>query len=51
MAMWKLEQLQDREVPQTCINGKWVPARPENFKPKYCQVWRRLRYNISLNNL
>lgn len=42
--MWNLEQLQDRQVPQACINGKWVPARPENFKPKYCSLWKRLYY-------
>ena len=42
--MWKLEQLQDRTVPMVCINGKWVPVRPENFKPKYCSLLKRLRY-------
>lgn len=42
--MWKLEQLREQEVPQTCIKGKWVPSRPENFKPKYCSIWKRLRY-------
>jgi hypothetical protein len=51
-AMWKLQDLQFAEVPskapgstvQVHINGNWVPARPENFKPKYCSLWKRLGY-------
>jgi hypothetical protein len=30
--MWKLEDLKTKDSPQTFINGKWVPSRPENFK-------------------
>jgi len=30
--IWTLKQLQDKEMPQACINGKWVPARPLNYQ-------------------
>jgi len=43
-AMWSLKQLQDRDIPMACINDKWVPARPENFKPNHCSWRRRLKY-------
>jgi len=44
-AMWKLEQLlQSCKETQAQINGKWVPARPENFKPSYLPLRNRLRY-------
>ena len=43
--MWKLEHLlQSCKEMQAQINGKWVPARPENFKPLYLPLWERLRY-------
>lgn len=43
--MWELELLlQNCKETQACINGKWVPARPENFKPSHCLLWSRLRY-------
>lgn len=43
--MWKLEELlKSVKDLRAGINGKWVPARPENFKPKYCSIWKRLRY-------
>ena len=29
--IWKLEQLQ-RNDTEVCINGRWVPARPINWK-------------------
>ncbi|MCK5603390.1 hypothetical protein KAR91_16010 [Candidatus Pacearchaeota archaeon] len=46
--MWELKQLQDKDAAQVCINGKWVPARPENYKPKYLSLRERLRiaYNV-----
>jgi hypothetical protein len=43
--MWKLKQLCVSAVEnQVLINGKWVPARPENFKPKYCSIFQRAKY-------
>ena len=38
--MWKLEQIRERDVPQVNINGKWVPARPENYK--YRSLFQRI---------
>ena len=44
-AMWTLKQLLVSAVEhQTAINGKWVSARPENFKPRCCSVLQRLKY-------
>ena len=41
--MWTLEQLRERlDVSQTCINGRWVPLRPENFKKYMMTFWERL---------
>ena len=44
--MWTLERLQDKDVPQVCINGNWVPARPLNytkkcltFKERFKRAW------------
>lgn len=37
--MWTLKQLQDPNMCQAEINGKWVPARPENYK-KTCMTYR-----------
>ena len=34
--VWTLKQLQDKNMPQTNINGKWVPARPLNYT---CRSW------------
>jgi len=42
--MWKLKQLLNANDMQALINGKHVPARPENFKPYLCSVWKRLHY-------
>ena len=30
--IWTLKELQDTNQPITCINNKWVPCRPENWK-------------------
>ena len=38
--MWTLRELYDHPV-QAEINGKWVPARPENYK--YRTILQRLR--------
>ena len=38
--IWQLKQLQDPEMPQTCINGRWVPSRPLNWKHR--SLWERL---------
>jgi len=37
------ELLKDKEISQACIDGKWVVARPENFKKKYTTIRFRLR--------
>lgn len=37
--MWTLDQLKDDESCQTEINGRWVAARPENYK-KYMMNFR-----------
>lgn len=42
--MWTLEQLQYPEMPQAKINGKWVPARPENYKLEYMTLKQRVKY-------
>jgi len=42
--MWTLYQLREPDVVQAHINGKWVPARPENYKKKYVPWYRRLKY-------
>ena len=42
--MWTLKQLQDTERSQTEINGKWVPARPLNYKRKYMSLGDRIRH-------
>ena len=42
--MWKLEQLLNAKDMQALINGKYVPARPDNFKPYLCPLWERLHY-------
>jgi hypothetical protein len=44
IAMWSIDQLREKDVPQACINGLWVPSRPENYKPRYCSLLERLRY-------
>jgi len=30
--MYQLKDLQDRDAPMACIDGKWVPARPINYQ-------------------
>ncbi len=40
MRIWTLKQLQD-SLPMACINDKWVPARPINWK------YRSLRERIT----
>jgi len=43
--MWRLKDLIAMATSNaTCINGKWVPARPLNFQRKYCSFWVRLRH-------
>jgi hypothetical protein len=39
--IWKLEDLINGDVPQVCINGKWVTARPINYR--YKSVWQRIK--------
>lgn len=41
--MWTLKDLQDPDMPQAYINGKWVPSRPENYKPKYLSFIERIK--------
>lgn len=42
--MRTLKQLQDPDKPMACINDKWVPARPENYKRRYMSFKRRVRH-------
>ena len=44
MAMWKLEALLDSANAQCKINGEYVPARPENYKIRYCGIFRRIAF-------
>jgi hypothetical protein len=39
--IWTLKQLQDTNMARTCINGKWVPARPINYK--YRSIFTKIR--------
>jgi hypothetical protein len=40
--MWTLEWiLKHANDNQTEIQGKWVPARPENYKKEYLLLWER----------
>lgn len=41
--MWRLDQLREKELPQTYINGKWVPARPNNFKKAHMSFIERVQ--------
>ena len=43
IVMHTLEQLLNNSS-FTFMNGKLVPCRPENFKPKYCSIFKRLWY-------
>jgi len=43
-AMWTLSQMESFNFTQICINGKYVPARPENYRPRMCSLLRRLYY-------
>lgn len=40
--MWRLEDLLKWSNTAN-INERWVPARPLNFKPKYCSLWNRIK--------
>lgn len=41
--MWKLNDLLKFSKENLIqINGKWVACRPENFKCKYCNIFKRL---------
>jgi hypothetical protein len=42
--MWTLKSLREKEMPQVCINGKWVPARPLNYQKAHMSFRKRLRY-------
>ena len=42
--MWELQDLRDPDIDQACINGKWVPARPENYK-RACMTFRHRLVN------
>lgn len=39
--MWTLKQLCDKDIPMICINDKWVPARPINWK--YRSIFEKLK--------
>lgn len=41
--MWTLGELRDGDVALAEINGKWVPARPENFKKRYMTLTERVK--------
>lgn len=34
MTTWRLADLICKDVPQTCVSGRWVPARPVNWKSR-----------------
>ncbi len=40
--MWKLKQLQDKDMPQVSIKGKWMPARPVNYTRGYMSLTKRI---------
>ncbi len=40
--MWTLKQLEEPDKCQAFINGKWVPARPANYKRKYMSLKARI---------
>jgi hypothetical protein len=42
--MWTLKELQASDMPQANINGKWVPARPENYKKSCMTMRKRLQH-------
>ena len=41
--MWTLKQLQHPETLAE-INGKWVPARPLNYKRGYLSLRKRIKH-------
>jgi hypothetical protein len=44
--MWKLEELQSNEfspMPLAEINGKWVLARPLNYRKQYTSFLDRIK--------
>jgi hypothetical protein len=40
VTVWRVENLGINE-PKACVNGKWVPARPVNYK--YRTLFERIR--------
>jgi hypothetical protein len=40
--MWRLKDLRGN-LPQHEIDGKWVPAKPENVKNNYLPLWKRIK--------
>jgi hypothetical protein len=42
--MWTLSQLQEPNDTAAFINGKWVPARPENYKRACMTIRMRLKH-------
>ncbi len=41
--IWTLEELHSSDGTQACINGKWVPARPENGKRGVATIRMRIK--------
>jgi len=41
--MWTLDELR-KPVTEAQINGRWVPARPLNYKKKYMSFRKRIRH-------
>ena len=41
--MWTLKDLQDVNMTQTCVDGKWVPARPKHERDPPSLKLRRIR--------
>lgn len=42
--MWTLKQLQDPNLEQVCIRGKWIPARPLNYQKGYFPLMQRIKH-------
>jgi hypothetical protein len=40
--MWKIKDLRGN-LPHHEIDGKWVPAKLENFKNKYLSIFKRFK--------
>lgn len=41
--MWTLEQLREKDIPMACIDNRWVPSRPENYKKKNMTLLQRFK--------